>query len=171
LDINNDLPGLDRLLKHKQRVRKLWHETEDTACKTVVNWVTKSIRGITRKKVLELCEIEIGTSEVRLGLYGPMGKFRLKRVGPKTPTGIHGPSGLKFHPSEKANAVSDCLENQLTHRDLCDENHEGRVEARVQAVLEAVDNKPHERIRPCDLQKLINSLKLRKSCGIDVIPN
>jgi hypothetical protein len=45
------------------------------------------------------------------------------------------------------------------------------VEARVQALLEIVDNKPPERIRPCDLQKLINSLKLRKACGIDGIPN
>jgi hypothetical protein len=30
---------------------------------------------------------------------------------------------------------------------------------------------PPERTRPCDLQKIINSLKLRKSCGIDGIPN
>jgi hypothetical protein len=59
--------------------------------------------------------------------------------GPRAPTAIHGPSGLKFHPSEKANAVADCLENQLTHNDLCDENHERRMEARVQALLEAVD--------------------------------
>jgi hypothetical protein len=28
-DMNSDLPGLDRLLKHKQRLRKLWHETRD----------------------------------------------------------------------------------------------------------------------------------------------
>jgi hypothetical protein len=63
------------------------------------------------------------------------------------------------------------LENQFTHHDLCDENHERRVEARVQTLLEAVDNKLPERIRPCDLQKLINSLKLRKSYGIDGIPN
>jgi hypothetical protein len=32
-DKNNDLPGLDRLLKHKQRLRKLWQETRDPACK------------------------------------------------------------------------------------------------------------------------------------------
>jgi hypothetical protein len=38
-------------------------------------------------------------------------------------------------------------------------------------MLEAVDNKALERIRPCDLQKLISSLKLRKSCGIDGVPN
>jgi hypothetical protein len=44
------------------------------------------------------------------------------------------------------------------------------VEARVQAVLETVDNPP-QRIRPCDLHKLINSLKLKKACGIDGIPN
>jgi hypothetical protein len=54
---------------------------------------------------------------------------------------------------------------------LCDESHERRVETRVEALLEAVHKKPPERIRPCDLQKIINSLKLRKSCGIYVIPN
>jgi hypothetical protein len=45
------------------------------------------------------------------------------------------------------------------------------VEARVQALLEAVDNEPLERIRPCGLQKLLNSLKLKKACGLDGIPN
>jgi hypothetical protein len=43
-DINNDIPGLDRLLKHKLRLRKLWQETRDPACKTAVNWVSKSTR-------------------------------------------------------------------------------------------------------------------------------
>jgi hypothetical protein len=59
------------------------------------------------------------------------------------------------------------LENQFTLHDLCDENLERRVEGRVQTLLEAVDSKPPERIRPCDLQKLISSFELRKSCGID----
>jgi hypothetical protein len=42
---------------------------------------------------------------------------------------------------------------------------------RVQALLEAEDNDPSEKVRPCDLQKLINSLKLNKACGIVGIPN
>jgi hypothetical protein len=63
------------------------------------------------------------------------------------------------------------LEIQFTPHDLCDENHERRVEARVQALLDTVDNNPPQKIRPCDLQKLINSLKLKKACGIDGIPN
>jgi hypothetical protein len=33
-DINSDLPGLDQLLKHKHRLRKLWQETRDPAYKT-----------------------------------------------------------------------------------------------------------------------------------------
>jgi hypothetical protein len=45
------------------------------------------------------------------------------------------------------------------------------VEARVQALLEAADNNPPQRIRPCDVQKLLNSLKLKKACGIDGIPD
>jgi hypothetical protein len=45
------------------------------------------------------------------------------------------------------------------------------MKAIVQTLLEAVDNKPPDRIRSCVLQKIINSLKLRKTCGIDGIPN
>jgi hypothetical protein len=63
------------------------------------------------------------------------------------------------------------LEEQFTPHELCEENHKQQVEARVQDLLEAVDNNSPERIRPCDLQKIINSLKLRKVCGIDGIPN
>jgi hypothetical protein len=47
------------------------------------------------------------------------------------------------------------------------------VEACVQVVLEAEDNTPppQARIIPCDLQKLIYSLKLRKVCGLGGTPN
>jgi hypothetical protein len=44
------------------------------------------------------------------------------------------------------------------------------VEARIQTLLEAVDNPP-ERHSPYDIQTLINSLKLRKACELDGIPN
>jgi hypothetical protein len=32
--------SLERLLKHKQRLRTLWQESLDPACKTAVNWIT-----------------------------------------------------------------------------------------------------------------------------------
>jgi hypothetical protein len=123
---------------------------------------------MTRKQALERWGTKICTTPQAIW---PIAKSLLKRNGPRAPTAIHGPSGLVFHPTEKANAIADCLENQFTHHDLYDENHERRVEASVQTLLEAADSKPPERIRPRDLQKLINSLKLKKSCGIDGIPN
>jgi hypothetical protein len=95
----------------------------------------------------------------------------MKRDGAKEPTAIRGPFGLTFHPLEKANAVADCLENQFTLHDLRDENHKRQVEARVRTLLKTIEKNFPERIRPCDLQKLVNSLKLRKACGIDGIPN
>jgi hypothetical protein len=101
----------------------------------------------------------------------PIAKFLLKRGEPRAPTAIHGPSGLVFHPSEKANVIAGCLENQFTHQDLCDENNERQIKSTVQALLEAVDNKNPLRIRPCELQKIINSLKLRKSGEIHGISN
>jgi hypothetical protein len=36
-DTNYDILGLHRLLKHKRRLRKLWQETRDPACKTAVS--------------------------------------------------------------------------------------------------------------------------------------
>jgi hypothetical protein len=80
-------------------------------------------------------------------------KSLLKRDRPRAPTAIHGASGLKFHPSEKANAIVDCLEIQFAPHDLYYEIHEGRVEARVDALLNSVDDNPPEKIRPCDLKK------------------
>jgi hypothetical protein len=62
--INNDTPGLDLPLKHKRRLRKLRQETRDPACKTAVNWVTMSIRRMTRKNALKRWETKINNTEV-----------------------------------------------------------------------------------------------------------
>jgi hypothetical protein len=63
------------------------------------------------------------------------------------------------------------LENQFTLHGLCDENHKGQVEATVRTLLDTIENNSPERIRPRELQKLANSLKIRKACGIDGIQN
>jgi hypothetical protein len=66
----------------------------------------------------------------------------MNRDGPRAQTAIHGPSGLKFHLSKKAKANADYLENLFTPHNLCDENRERRMEARVQALLKSIDNSP-----------------------------
>jgi hypothetical protein len=124
-----------------------------------------------QKKTLEQWETKLENTELTPQAIWPIAKSLSNRDGTRAPTAIHGLSGLKYHPEDKANAVADCLENQFTPHDLCDENHDERVEARVQALLEAADSDPPKRIRPCDLQKLLNSLTLKKACGIDGIPN
>jgi hypothetical protein len=73
-DINSDLPGLDRLLKQKQRLRKLWQETRDPACKTAVKRVEKSIRRMTCKKALEWWETKIANTEVTPRAIWPIAK-------------------------------------------------------------------------------------------------
>jgi hypothetical protein len=49
----------------------------------------------------------------------------LKRGGPSPPTALHGSLDLKLLPLDKAKAIADCLENQFTPHDLCDENRHG----------------------------------------------
>jgi hypothetical protein len=95
----------------------------------------------------------------------------MKRDGPKAPTAVLDPLEIIHHLNEKAIAVTNCLENQFTSHDLCEENQEGHVETRVQALLASVDDTPLGNIRPCDIHKFANSLKLRNTCGLDGIPN
>jgi hypothetical protein len=91
---------------------------------------------------------EVSNAEAKPQAIWPIAKSLLKRDGPRAPTAIHGALGLKFHPSEKANAIADCLEIQFTPHDLCHEIHELRVEAKVQALIGTVDMQPPQRIRP-----------------------
>jgi hypothetical protein len=50
--LNNELPELDLLLQLKRKLRKLCHKNVDPACKTAINWVTKTIRRMTWRKAL-----------------------------------------------------------------------------------------------------------------------
>jgi hypothetical protein len=58
---------------------------------------------------------------------------------------MNGDGLLKFLPIEKLNTIADYLENVFTLYDLCDEQYEKRVEARVQALFEAEDNRSQKK--------------------------
>jgi hypothetical protein len=62
-ELDNDLPGVDQLLKYKKRLRKLWQETRSPECKTAVNRVSKPIRCMTEKKALEQWETTLSNTE------------------------------------------------------------------------------------------------------------
>jgi hypothetical protein len=64
----------------------------------------------------------------------------MKRDRPKAVTCIHFASGLKSLSLEKSNALADRLENQFTPHDLYEEKHERRMEDRLQALFEAMDD-------------------------------
>jgi hypothetical protein len=124
-----------------------------------------------KRQALERWETKLANTKLTPQTIWPIVKSSYNRDGPRAPTAIHGLLGLKYHPVDKVNTIDDCLKKLVHTDDLSEENHEQRVEARVQALLEAVDSDPLERIRPCDSQKLLNSLKLTKACGTDGIPN
>jgi hypothetical protein len=77
----------------------------------------------------------------------------------------------KPHPNKKANVIAVCLENLFTSHDLCDENYKRQVETRVQALLASVNDTPLRKVRPCNIHKLANSLKVRKPSRLDCIWN
>jgi hypothetical protein len=122
---------------------------------------------MTHRKALEWWETKVGKCEVTPQALWPIAKSHTERDGPNAPAAVHGPLGITYQPNEKANTIADCLQNQFTSHDLCDEKHE----TRVQALLAPVDDTPLGKVRPCDIQKLANSLKLRKARGLDGIPN
>jgi hypothetical protein len=62
---------------------------------------------ITRRKALERWEMIIGNCEVTPQAIWPIVKSLMKRDGPKAPTPIHGPSGFKYRPLQKAKKTAD----------------------------------------------------------------
>jgi hypothetical protein len=110
---------------------------------------------MTRRKA----EPKVAKCEVAPQALWPIAKSLMKRDGPKSPTAVHGPLGITYQPNEEANAIAYCLENQLPSHVLCDENHERQVETTVKALLASADDNPLRELRPCDVQKLTNSLE------------
>jgi hypothetical protein len=98
---NEELPELDRLLQLKRRLRKLWQETRDPACKTAVNWVTKTIRRMIDKKTMEQWDTRIDNSEVTPQALWPIARALLNREAPKAPKAVRGYSGLKLFRMKK----------------------------------------------------------------------
>jgi hypothetical protein len=114
---------------------------------------------------------KLSNREVTPQAICPIVSSLMKMDGAKASTAIQGSSGLNFLPIDRANAIEECFENVFTPHELCDQHHKRWVEACVQALLQPEDNTPSERVKPCDVQKLIHSLKLRKTRVIDGIPN
>jgi hypothetical protein len=66
-----------------------------------VNWVTKTIRRIARKRALERWETKIENCKVTPQAIWPTAKSLTKSGEPKATTAIHGPLGPAFYQNEK----------------------------------------------------------------------
>jgi hypothetical protein len=66
---------------------------------------------------------KVGNFEITPQALWPILKLLMKRDGPKAPVTAYGPVGITYYPNKKAKMIVDCLENQFTSHDLCDENH------------------------------------------------
>jgi hypothetical protein len=139
LDWKYEMPGLDRLLKHKRKFRKLWQETKNPVCKTAVNWVTRNIRRMIRKRALERWEIKLANCEVTPQAIWLIAKSLTKRDEPKASSAILGSLGPIFYSIDKANIIAYCSDNRFTAHDLCGRDHRQHLEAEVEALLATVD--------------------------------
>jgi hypothetical protein len=136
-----------------------------------INLVTPNVRWMVRKRALERWETKFTNCEVTPQVIWPVAKSLTKGDGPKALSAIHVPLGPIFYPVDRANIIANCLENQFTTHDLCDCYHRRHVEAQVEALPATVDEDAPVNFRPCDVSKVIRSLKLGKACGFDGIRN
>jgi hypothetical protein len=74
-----------------------------------VNWVTKTIRRIARKRALEWWETKIENFDVIPQAIWPIPKSLTKMSEPKATTAIHDPLCPVFYPNEKANDIANYL--------------------------------------------------------------
>jgi hypothetical protein len=112
---------------------------------------------------------KIGNSEVTPQALWPVVKSLWSGMDQRHQA-LHEPWEIKS-PERESQHDAGYLENQFTSHDLCDENHEGQLETRVQVLLAFVDNTPLGKVRPCDTYKLANSLKLRNAREFDNVTN
>jgi hypothetical protein len=63
-----------------------------------------------------------------------------------------------YHPKEKASVIADCLADEFTSHDTCDETQERQVETTGQVLLASVDGIALGKVKPCDIHKLANTL-------------
>jgi hypothetical protein len=97
VDQKYEIPGLDHLLKHKRKLRKIWQETRDLACKTAVNWVNQNIWRVVRKRALVRWETKLANCEVTPQAIWPVAESLSKMGRPKAPSAIHGPYLSKIY--------------------------------------------------------------------------
>jgi hypothetical protein len=81
---------MHRLFKHKQRLRKLGHESRYPVCKTEVNWITRTISRKTQRKILQRTKAKANFEVVPEAIW-PIAKSLIKRDVSQAPTAIHGP--------------------------------------------------------------------------------
>jgi hypothetical protein len=67
---------------------------------------------MTGMKALEWWKTKVGSCEVTPQALWPIEKSLMKSD-----------DRITYQENEKANVIADCLENQFTSHDLCDENH------------------------------------------------
>jgi hypothetical protein len=106
-ELNEELSELYRLLQLIYKLRKLWRETRDPACKTALNWVIKTIRRMTRNKTKERWDTTMCNCEIKPQVIWPTARVLLNGDAPKASKVVHGYSGVKFLPYDKANAITD----------------------------------------------------------------
>jgi len=114
-DPNSAPSDLDHFLHLKRRLRRLWQETRDAACKTTLHWVTNTVHRMIQGNSIERWETKISHSEVSPRAIRPCTKSFMRRDRPKSPSAIHSPSGLKFLPLEKPTSLPTVLKTNPHH--------------------------------------------------------
>jgi hypothetical protein len=66
------------------------------------------------KKELKRWETKLANTELTPQAIWPIAKSLTNRDGPRAPTAIQGLLALKYHLVDKANAIAESLENQLS---------------------------------------------------------
>jgi hypothetical protein len=148
LDRKYEIPGLDHLFNHEGKLRKLWQEIRNPACKTAVNWVTRNKSRMVRKEHLKNGKQSWQTAKSHLKQYGLMRNPLQKWGELNASSAIHSYLSPIFYRIHKANIIALCLENQFRAHDLWDCDHRLLVGAQAKTLLATVDEGIPVNFRP-----------------------
>jgi hypothetical protein len=82
------LGAVSKPIKNEGKLRKLWRETRNSECKMAVNWVTRKVRRMVRRRALERRETKLVNCEVTSQAIWLITKSLSEKSGPKAPSVI-----------------------------------------------------------------------------------
>lgn len=171
---NNELINteLKKLCQQKRRARKQWQKTRNIADKNLYNNLKNKLHRRATEIKIDKFQADVKDAASSNAIW-KITKRLTQPISTSKQQPILSPTGFKYNPNEKADAIADYLETHFEepppHPQYVKENE--HVIAQVKNFINSPYSSEIQNTTPSEVKTIIKSLKSSKSPGPDKISN